>query len=308
MKVFVCGGTGVIGWRAVKALVEAGHDVTALVRSEAKADLVRSLGATPAEVDLFDSPAVSEAVAGHRAVINLATKIPPAFEARKARSWADNDRIRIEGSRNLADAAVAAGAVRFIQESIAFLYRDHGDEWIDETSPNIDTPLTAAVDAAEANTKRFSESGGAGVVLRFGMFYAPDSVHTSDLLKYARRGWYLAPGKPGKYSAAIHADDAASAVVAALAAPAGKYNVSDDEPLTLRETAAVYAAALGRERVRNAPRVLTRMVSTFAPNLVLSQRVSNARFKDASDWAPKYPSLREGVPSVVGEVETAGAR
>ena len=44
----------------------------------------------------------------------------------------ENDRLRTEASRNLADAAAGAGATRFIQESIAFLYRDGGDGVIDE--------------------------------------------------------------------------------------------------------------------------------------------------------------------------------
>jgi uncharacterized protein YbjT (DUF2867 family) len=45
MKVFVTGATSVVGTRAVPTLVEAGHEVTAVARSDAKADLVRSLGA-----------------------------------------------------------------------------------------------------------------------------------------------------------------------------------------------------------------------------------------------------------------------
>ena len=77
MKIFLAGGTGVVGTRALPALVAAGHDVTAVARTDAKADLVRSLGGEPVTVDLFDPLAVGAAVVGHEVVVNLATSIPP---------------------------------------------------------------------------------------------------------------------------------------------------------------------------------------------------------------------------------------
>jgi 2-alkyl-3-oxoalkanoate reductase len=127
MKVFVAGATGVLGRRAVGQLVEAGHAVTGVARSEEKAALVRKWGVEPVEVDLFNLPAVTAAVDGHGVVINLATKIPSPSHAARRSAWAENDRIRSEASRNLVEAALAAGVGRFVQESIAFLYPDCGD-------------------------------------------------------------------------------------------------------------------------------------------------------------------------------------
>jgi nucleoside-diphosphate-sugar epimerase len=134
MRVFVAGATGVVGRRAVRALTRAGHDVTALARTPAKAELARSLGATPAQGSLFDAEWLRTAVAGHDAVCNLATHIPPLTRAADPRAWDENTRIRREGSSNLVDAALAAGATCYVQESIAFLYGDHGDEWVDASS------------------------------------------------------------------------------------------------------------------------------------------------------------------------------
>ena len=128
MRVFVAGATGVLGHRAVRALVAAGHEVTAVVRSPAKAAFARSLGATPVEVSIFDPDALRAAASGHDVVCNLATHIPPLARAADPRSWAENSRIRTEGSHNLVDAALAANASVYVQESIAFLYGDHGDE------------------------------------------------------------------------------------------------------------------------------------------------------------------------------------
>src|SRR5690242_528809 len=122
MRIFVAGATGILGRRAVADLVAAGHSVTAVVRSDAKADVARALGAEPVRVSLFDPEALRAAVAGHDAVCNLATHIPPLSRAADPRAWNENNRIRSEASGNLVDAALAAGASVYVQESIAFLY------------------------------------------------------------------------------------------------------------------------------------------------------------------------------------------
>ena len=292
MRVFVAGATGVLGRRAVAALVGAGHEVTALVRSPAKAELVRALGATPVEVSLFDGDALRAAVAGHDAVCNLATHIPTLARAADPRSWEENNRIRSEGSRNLVDAALAAGATTYVQESIAFLYGDHGSEWVAaDTTPITDTRFSAAVRAAEAETARFAAAGGHGVVLRFGQFVAPESHHTLVTLRSARRGISLEPGRPDDWFPAIDADDAATAVVAALDASSGTYDVVDDEPMTRADARAALARAVGRRRLwpmRGAKRIVGPLAD--------SQRVSNARFKAATGWAPRVRSVRDGWP------------
>ena len=75
MRVFVTGGTGAIGVHTVPALVAAGHAVTALARSDAKAGVLRSQGAEPISVSLFDRRGLADAFAGHDAVVNLASAV-----------------------------------------------------------------------------------------------------------------------------------------------------------------------------------------------------------------------------------------
>jgi len=120
--------TGVLGQPTLRALVEAGHEVRGTARGEDKAQLVRSLGAAPVSVDLFDAAAVKAAVAGSEAVLHFATKIPSITRMRWKGAWRENDRLRTEGSRVLVDAALAVGAAVYIQESISFVYGDGGDE------------------------------------------------------------------------------------------------------------------------------------------------------------------------------------
>jgi nucleoside-diphosphate-sugar epimerase len=300
-RIFVAGGTGVLGRRAVQALVAAGHQVTAIARTEDKAEAIRSWGAAPARVDLFDAPAVAAAVEGHDVVANLATHIPRTSKAALPGAWRENDRIRREGSRILVDAALAAGATRYIQESVCFVYADGGDTWLDEDAPLDVVGYLDSLTTSLENTQRFTAGGGAGVFLRFGMFYAPDAHHVIDQVTWARRGVSMEAGDLSGYKAMIHADDAASAVVAALDVPAGIYNVADDEPLTRAEHVALTAELVGRTRLKRVVHRVRHLAGSKVDVLTRSQRVSNQRFRQASGWAPRYPSIREGYPVVFAQ-------
>jgi nucleoside-diphosphate-sugar epimerase len=301
MKIFVAGGTGAVGRYAVPAMVSAGHQLTVVARTDAKANDVHAMGAAPARVDLFDAGAVRAAVAGHDAVVNLATAIPGSVAAMaRPSAWKQNDRIRSEGAANLVDAALAAGAGRFVQESIAFTYPDRGDEWIDEDTPLAPVGITASVLTAEASARRFGEASAVnvGVVLRFGNFYGPGSVHTDAMLAAARHHLGPALGPADHWAAPLHLESAGDAVLAALDAPAGTYNVAE-EPVTWRQ----FADALGRA-VGGAPwlRVPGRVAALFGDRggpLHRSQRVSSRRFRDATGWRPRYASVAEGWPAVV---------
>lgn len=297
MKIFLAGGTGVVGTRALPALVAAGHDVSAVARTDAKADLVRSLGGEPVTVDLFDHDAVRDAVVGQEVVVNLATSIPALAKAARGSAWTTNERLRREASSNLVDGALRAGAARYVQESIAFPYVDNGDQWIDEDHP-VDQvgPFSGARDA-EAAAARFAERGGDGVVLRFAQFYAPESSHTQAFNTSVRRRVNPFLGDPGGYTSFIHAEDAGAAVVAALRAPSGIYNVADDEPLTRAEAGRIVAEALGVKPPYAVPRAVRAATPASAKLLMRSLRVSNGRFKDATGWQPAHPSIRGSWPA-----------
>jgi nucleoside-diphosphate-sugar epimerase len=297
MRVFVAGATGVAGRRAVARLVAAGHQVTGTARAPGKVAQIEALGAAAVNVDLYDVAALRDAISGHDAVVNLATKIPPLAKMATMSAWSKNERIRREASGHVVDAAIATGVTVFVQESLAFLYGEHGDEWIDAASTAwSDSPFTEAVKIAEANVARFTASGGRGVVLRFGRFYAPDSDQVRALVQAARRGVAGDFGPADSYLPQIDADDVATAVVAALDAPSGVYDVVDDEPMTRGQQDRALAAAVGRRRLWRGPAWLRPKIAGY---LVASQRVSNRRFRDATGWKPSSPSMREGYRKLV---------
>lgn len=302
MNVFVAGGTGVVGRRLVPLLVDAGAAVSAVARSDSKAAQLKQQGAKPVRVDLFDPAAVDAAVAGHDVVINVATKIPSGMQVLMPRAFNENARIRTEASQNLALAAINARARTFIQESFAPTYPDRGDEWIDESVAIAPTSYVRSVVDAESAAAEFTKSGGTGIVLRFSMFYGPDSSLTQDAVNYVKRGLTPAFGSPDAYMSSIWIDDAASAVFAALSVPAGAYNITDDAPIRRREAFDLLAAELGVKAPRMLPRWVTGMMGSVVETLGRSQRISNARFRQAANWIPSVPSLREGWKLLVGEL------
>jgi nucleoside-diphosphate-sugar epimerase len=189
--------------------------------------------------------------------------------------------VRTEASAAIARAAQAAGVGRLVQESIAFVYADGGDAWLDEDAPVAGGGVTTTALTAERNARE--GFAGETVVLRFGLFMGPESGSAQAALAAARRGASVAAGPPGAYRPTIWLDDAAAAIAAALRVPAGTYNVADDDPPTNAEIDAALAAAAGVESLRP-------LTGQRGP-LARSQRVSNRRLRAASGWAPR---LRAG--------------
>jgi nucleoside-diphosphate-sugar epimerase len=294
MRVFVTGATGAVGQYATRALINAGHTVTAIARTTEKAAALRERGATPVSVSVFDRDALAKVFAGHDAVINLTSAIPPTAQFMNANAWAANDQVRTEGSAAIADAAIAAGMPRVVQESVSMLYPDRGDAWIDESIPTDHYPMARANLAAESSANRFAATGQVGVVLRFGWFYGPGAKHSEEFLALARRHICVMMGAPDGYVSSIHMTDAGNAVVAALNAPAGTFNVVDDEPLRKRDYAKVLAAAAGTTAWLHLPGRMALLLGDRSTSLTRSVRVSNKRFQAATGWTPQYPSAREG--------------
>ena len=301
MQVFVAGATGVLGRATVPRLVAAGHEVIGVARTEAKAALLRSQGAQPVTVDLFDEAEVRAAVTGCDAVVHMATSIPRLTKAMGRKAWVENDRLRRDGTRTLVDAAVEEGVEVFVKETVCFFYPDCGADWIDEDVPMVRSAFAAASLDAEDTVSGFTGDGRRGVVLRFGLFYSGDSRSTQESLFMARFGLGPMVGPAAAYQPSIHVDDAAGAVLAALDAPAGTYNVAD-EPITKGAWNAAFATAFGTRKLRPTPKLALRLGGSKLAVLAASRRVSSQRFRDVTGWAPQLPDATVGLSEVAAEV------
>ncbi len=301
MRVLVTGATGVIGERAIPLLVERGHEVRGVARSEANRIRLHEMGADPVEVDLFDHGAVDAATGDVDAIVHLATAIPPQARMVRRRAWDMNDRLRTEATENLVAAAIRNGVSRFVQESVTFLYADGGERWLDEDSDV--APVWSVLDsavAAEAHGHRYARSGGDGVVLRLGRLYGPGRV-SDEYLEAVRKQKMPLIGDGTNHVSSLHVDDAATAVAHALNVAPGTYNVTDDAPMRSGAVLGALADLLGAPTPRRIPAPIARLAVGRATGLLtVSQRVSNARFKREAGWAPTHPSSIDGWSHVVG--------
>ena len=310
MKVFLTGATGAIGPSTLRALLDAGHDVRAVARDPDKAARLRDAGAEPVTVDLFDADAVQSATAGSDAIAHLATNVPAISRMARRGSWATHNRLRTEATRHLLAGAEANGIDTVVKESVTFVYPDFGDRWIDESvPPDLRTALLAPTLEGEQLVTDFGSTGARGVVLRFGLFYGPTSRSVDEGLRLARWRSSTVAGPPDAYLSSIHTDDVATAVVAALAAPSGLYNVVDDDPVTRRDYLEVFAGAFDLPKLRLTPSWVLRLaVGSSAGALTASQRVSNHRFRGATGWEPAYPSAQQGWAAIAEARHAASTR
>jgi nucleoside-diphosphate-sugar epimerase len=249
---------------------------------------------TPAPIDLFDAVAVRRAMEGHDIVVNLATHVPPNNRIFLPGAWKEMDHVRREGSAILGEAAIATGVRRFVQESFALIYPDSGDRWITETTPPRAVRYNRSVLDAEASAERVARAGATAVVLRFALLYGPGDAFAEQVLSMVRRGWMPFFGAREGYVSLVTQDDAAAAAVAALTVPNGTYNVVDDEPMTRQQLADALAKLLGVKVPRFLPSWVAKLGGSLGETLARSERISNAKLKSVSDWAPRVRDAREG--------------
>ena len=226
-RIFLAGAAGAIGRRLAPLLRDAGHAVVGTTRSPAKAEMLRALGVEPVLVDVFDAVALSRAVAAAQPaiVIHQLTDLPKDLDPKlMGAAIPRNARIRDEGTRNLVNAAKAAGARRLVAQSIGWAYAPGP-----EPHPESD-PLDAGAEGNRGITVRgvialenltLASRPLEGIVLRYGQLYGP-GTHSA---------------MPSK-SAPVHVDAAAYAALLAIdRGRAGAYNVAQPNPHMATEKA-----------------------------------------------------------------------
>ena len=301
MNVFVAGGSGTIGIPLVRALVSAGHQVTALTRSIGKRDELRGLGASAAVADALDRDALIAAVAAARPshVIHQLTALPKGGP-RRARDLAPTNRLRIEGTRNLLDASVLAGARRFIVGSFALLAPR------ESAARTPEDEASAAVRSMENQVVEATRRGVIeGVILRYGMFYGLEAASTVTMIDMVRKRRLPVVRGDASQLPVINIEDAVSATVRALdAAPAGAvYDIVDDQAVSLTAIVEALAEHTGSPRPLRVPGWLPALVAPYLARITsMRMPLSNARARAELGWQPKYPTMREGVRQMLQQV------
>jgi nucleoside-diphosphate-sugar epimerase len=277
MKIFLAGATGVIGRLLLPLLIDAGHEVAGTTRRADKLALIAAAGGRPVLADALDRAAMFAALAAERpdAVIHQLTDL-------SGRDFAANSRLRVEGTRNLVDAALAVGVQRIVAQSIAWVYTPgqgpaREEEPLDLEAPPPRGQTVAAVQALEQTVAE----APVGVVLRYGLLYGPGTWYARDGLttEQVRRGELAATDGVTSF---LHVADAAQAAFVALAWPTGPLNIVDDVPAAGTEWLPAYAILVGAP-----PPPVRRGASDW------ERGASNAKARRLG-WRPQHPTWREG--------------
>ena len=303
MKVFLAGASGAIGRPLVRQLIERSHEVVGMTRSNAGA--IEAMGAQAVVADAFDADAVRSAVAAAQpdVVVNELTDLAKPLNPRKYDDWlAGTNRLRREGTKNLADAAAAVGAQKFISQSVAFAYRPESGVRTEDSA--IMGSAAGEMGEAMEELERITLAAPDGIVLRYGFFYGPGTSYDrgGQQVEMIRKRRLPIVGRGTACFPFIHVEDAATATVAAIERGApGVYNVVDDEPALAREYIPYLAELVGAKKPWRVPDWLARLaagrIAGFASRL---QPVSNEKAKRELGWQPRYASWREGFQAELG--------
>lgn len=302
MRLLVTRATGVLGRRVLSALTPAGHAVTAVSRG--KADQVRDGGGVPVNVDLFYAAAVKSVVNGPDVVADLATSIPATNRMALPWAWKGERPSAIRGReqrRRCGDRGRGALHPRVDRAGVP----DAGHRWVDEDARLDPIVNTRRALEAEAAARAVTAAGGVGVARRFASFYGPDRPHTRVVFASAAKGIAPVFGNLDRFLPQLHLDDAAAAVIAAIEAPAGVYNIIEDQPLRRREIVDVLEGVADRQ-LRTPLAFLAKLGPPRAT--VRSRRLDNARFREATGWTPVYSDAGEGLRAVAAEIDVGRDR
>jgi nucleoside-diphosphate-sugar epimerase len=315
MKVFLAGATGVVGKRLVPLLVASGYEVVGMTRSQANEGWLRGVGAEPVVADGLDRSAVMQAVmrVEPEVIIHEMTGLTGVKSFKKFDDeFALTNRLRMEGTDYLLEAAQAAGTRRFIAQSYGnWNYERTGtvlkteDDAFDPTPPANQRKTLEGIVYVENAVVGASEIEG--IALRHANHYGPGTSFAldGDLVKLIRKRQLPVIGDGGGVWSFIHVDDLAQATVAAVGrGRPGVYNIVDDEPVASRVWIPALAEAVGAKPPRHVPVWLGKLAAGEVGVSMMTQirGTSNAKAKREFGWKPQYASYRDGFRSGLGNL------
>lgn len=307
MKIFVAGSTGALGRILVPNLIDAGHEVVALVRAADKGKKLEAIGAKVALADALDKEALTAVIraAEPEVIVHELTALTGVGNFRKFdQEFALTNRLRTEVTDTMLAAARTGGARRFIAQSFCGwpFAREGGavkteEDPLDAHPPASFVKTLAAIRYLENTLMDAVDLQG--LVLRYGIFYGPGTgiAHDGPVVERVRKRKVPIVGDGAGVWSFIHIKDAAQATVAAVSrGDPGVYNIVDDEPAPVSAWLPALADAVGAKPPRRVPVWLGRLaIGDGGVSMMTRIRGgSNGKAKRELGWEPTYPSWRQG--------------
>lgn len=300
LRVLVTGGTGFLGRRITPQLLQRGHDVTVLARSQGRYGGWLPSGASFAAADVCDPDSLVGALRGIDAVCHAAG-IPRGASSDPYREAAMRE-VNAVGTRNVCRAAAWAGVRRVVIVSSIAVYGPDGNKLLNEED---DCRPRDSYAASKLQAERFAaaasaEYGLAVTVLRLGPLYGPGHAgNVRRLLAAMARRRFYPIGRGLNRKSLLHVEDAARACRLAVESEGHArqrfsiYNVAGPA-LEVREIVALAAEALGRGGYRGRfPALPFRLLSRagLCPRPIerwlADEAIDSSRFIREFGWRPE---------------------
>ncbi|MCJ1783933.1 NAD-dependent epimerase/dehydratase family protein [Mammaliicoccus sciuri] len=263
-KIFVTGATGLIGTKLTKRLIEEGYEVAGLTTSEKGKEKLDNAGVKAYIGNILEYDTIEKSIGDFKPdiIMNEITDL-------KQVDMSANTKVRIEGTKNLVEAAIKHDVPHIQSQSIAFVYEAGDTLATEETSLDYDASgdrkiTVDGVEGLEKESARLNKH----VILRYGLLYGPGTWYGKDGMIYNQFINGEVTMTDGVQSF-IHIDDAVETAIQALNFESGIYNVADDDPVKGDDWAKWYANELNVTPTLN-----------IEPAAPFERGVTNKKFKD----------------------------
>jgi nucleoside-diphosphate-sugar epimerase len=306
MKIFVIGGTGLVGSYLLPRLIAQEHTVCALTRSAVKLVKLNQLGAFGILGDIRKPGTIPAALPERPDIIVLLAmpQVKPGSRMTSKRK-AELKRETNDFFRNAMDMAVQFDIPVILPSGTSF--RTVNNQVADETWPILRVGLTEIGADTDDMVARAIKTGQPKVIqLLFGKIYGNGGLFLF-MYRMMEKGHSRVIGRGDNFIPNVHADDAASAIIKAIEKqPVGeKFIIADDTPVSQKDFTTYMAELMHQKKPGHIPGWIIRCLlgKDFYAIIRMNCVVSNAKAKDLLDWKPAYPSYREGLAATLAEIK-----
>lgn len=290
MNVFLTGTTGYIGAVVAQHFLAQGHQVSGLVRSQEKAEQIRSLGISPIIGDMADASLLEENARKADGVIHMAISHTP-----------DMEKLDVSAVQAMLEGLAGSGKP-FLYTSGTLIYNDTLNHVVDEDSPTQPLPFLQWKADQEHLVRKAAERNIRTIVIRPALVYGRGgglvqaTLHRTKLSGSAK---YIGDGQNGWST--IDVDDLARLFASAFthAQPGSLFNAASREMITTKELMTSIGKRLGVEKVESwSYEEAAQALGPAAWGASISQRISGLRAEQFLHWSPSDNSILKEIEKV----------